>query len=76
METTSWTPIKISRRKVRPVDSTSVSNDDEDIPPDNCLSLSYQPVDGVPGMEIETADEVFWAPIAHRTRGRLKSTDT
>ena len=44
----------------------------------DCLSLNYQPVHGVPGFEIETADDTFRAPITHHTRARvqLKSTDT
>ena len=40
-ETSSWTPIKISRSRVRAADSdTSVDN----ISLDDCLSLNYQPV--------------------------------
>ena len=27
----------------------------------------------MPGFDIETRDDGFWAPIAHRTRSRLKS---
>ena len=51
---------------------------DDNISLDDCLSLNYRPVHGMPGFEIETADDTFWAPIAHRTRARvrLKSTDT
>ena len=43
-ETSSWTSIKISRSRVRAADSdTSVDN----ISLDDCLSLNYQPVEGV-----------------------------
>ena len=51
---------------------------DDNVSLDDCLSLNYQPVHGVPGFEVETADDIFWAPIAHRTRARarLKFTDT
>ena len=69
----SWTPIKISKRRVRTATSDT---SDEDIDIDDCVSLDYQPVSGVPGFEIETKDGIFWAPIAHRTRTRLKSADT
>ena len=50
----------------------------DDVCVDECLSLDYQQVDGVPGFQIETKYDAFWAPIAHRTRTcvRLKSTDT
>ena len=74
-ETSSWTPIKISRSRVRAADSDT---SDDNICLDDCLSLSYQSVRGVPGFEIETAGDTFWAPITHRTRTRvlLKSTDT
>ena len=60
---------------MRAVDSDT---SDDNISLDDCLSLNYQPVHGMPGFEIETADDTFWAPIAHRTRARvhLKSTDT
>ena len=42
-ETLSWTPIKISRSQVRAADDTS----DDNISWDDCLSLNYQPVEGV-----------------------------
>ena len=74
-ETSSWTPIKISRSRVRAADSDT---SDDNVFVDDCLSLNYQPVHGVPGFEVETADDIFWAPtIAHRTRARvrLKFTD-
>jgi len=60
---------------VRAADSDT---SDDNISLDDCLSLNYQPVHGMPGFEIETADDTFWAPIAHCTQAsvRLKSTDT
>ena len=72
-----WSPIKISRSRIRGSTSTATS-DSEEIDADLCSSLSYQMVDGMPGIEIETDDDVFWAPIAHRTRTRtrLKSEHT
>ena len=59
-ETSSWTPIKISRSRVRAADSDT---SDDNISLDDCLSLNYQPVHGVPGFEIETADDTFWGLI-------------
>ena len=51
---------------------------DDNISLDDCLSLNYQPVHGIPGFEVETADDTLWAPIAHWTRAcvQLKPTDT
>ena len=40
---------------------------DDNVSLDDCLSLNYQPVKGVPRFQVETADGAFWAPIAHRT---------
>ena len=62
------------RSRVRAADSDT---SDDNVSLDDCLSLNYQPVHGVPGFEVETAD-IFWVPIAHRTRARarLKFTDT
>ena len=68
--TTYWTPIKVSRNRIGP-DSSNV-----DILLDDCLSLDYQAVDGVPGFEVVTKDSSFWAPISHCTRARLKLMDT
>ena len=50
---------------------------DDNVSLDDCLSLNYQPVHGVPGFEVETADDAFLVPIAHRTRARarLKASD-
>ena len=50
---------------------------DDNVSLDDCLSLNYQPVHGVPGFEVETADDAFWVPIAHRTRAhvQLKASD-
>ena len=74
---TSWTPIKISRSRMRVADSNS---SDDDIPIDDWLMLDYQVVNGAPGFVIETKDDTFWVPIAHRTRSatcaHLKSTNT
>ena len=39
------------------------------------LALDYQPRDGVPGFEVETRDDLFWAPVANRTRKRLKALE-
>ena len=50
--------------KVGDVDSSECS----DIDIDECLSLSYHPREGeLPGFEVETRKDAFWAPIAHRT---------
>ena len=69
--TSTWSPIKISKRHVKPA-SSDTSDDDIDI--DDCLSFDYQLRDGVPGFEIETRDDCFWAPILNRrTRSRKKS---
>ena len=68
--TSTWSPIKISKRHVKPA-SSDTSDDDIDI--DDCLSFDYQLRDGVPGFEIETRDDCFWAPILNRrTRSRKK----
>ena len=61
-ETSSWTPIKISRSRVRVADSDT---SDDNVSLDDCLSLNYQAVHGVPGFEVETADDAFWVRIAH-----------
>ena len=45
-----------------------------DLDINECLSFDYQPREGVPGFEIETKEDLFWAPVAHRTRKRLKTT--
>ena len=60
--TSSCTPIKISRSRVQAADSNT---SDDDVCLDDCQSLHYQCVDGVPGFEIESSDDTFWAPIAH-----------
>ena len=66
-----WSPIKVSKRAVKV--GQVASSDDRDLDSDDCLSFEYQPRDGVPGFDIETRDDGFWAPIAHRTRSHLKS---
>ena len=58
--------------KVGDVDSSECS----DVDIDECLSLSYHPQEGVPYFEVETWEDAFWAPIAHRTRKRLKLKST
>ena len=59
-------PVKISRSAVKVGDVDSSECSDIDI--DECLSaLSYHPREGVPGFEVETQEDAFWAPIAHRT---------
>ena len=55
--------------KVGNKDSSGAS----DLDINKCLSLDYQPREGVPGFEIETKEDLFWAPVAHRTRKRLKT---
>lgn len=70
----SWSPVKISRSAVKVGDVDSSECSDIDI--DECLSLSYHPREGVPGFEVETQEDAFWAPIAHRTRKRLKLKST
>ena len=67
-----WSPIKILRSRVRGSASTATS-DSEEIDPDLCSLLYYQMVDGMPGIEVETDDDVFWAPIAHRKSERTDS---
>ena len=74
--TSSWTPIKISRSRIRAANSDT---SDEDVCIDEYVCLGYQLVDGIPGFDINTkGGDSFWAPIAHRTRtcARLNSTDT
>ena len=71
-----WTPIKISRSRVRAADSDT---SDDDVSLDDCLSLNYQPVHGVQCLDLRLKLLVMpLAPIAHRTRARvrLKATDT
>ena len=66
---TSHFPIKISRHQIKAVkDSSDPSDDDDDVCLDDCVCIDYQPVNGNPGFLIETRDDEFWAPIAHRTR--------
>ena len=72
-----WTPRKLlSKSRVKAVIVDSDTSEDEVCLKD-CLSLDYRPHDGVPGFDIETGNDSFWAPIAHRTRsatcGQLKS---
>ena len=45
--TSSWTPIKISRSRVRAADSDT---SDDDVCLDDCLSLTYQRVDALPAI--------------------------
>ena len=45
-----------------------------DLDINECLLFDYQPREGVPGFEIETKEDSFWAPVAHRTRKHLKTT--
>ena len=74
--TSSWTPIKISRSRIRAANSDT---SDEDVCIDECVCLGYQLVDGIPGFDISMkGGDSFWSPIAHRTRTRvwLNSTNT
>ena len=68
--TSTWSPIKVSKSRVKPA---SCDTSDDDIVIDDCLSFDYQLRDGIPGFEIETRDDCFWAPILNRrTRSRKK----
>ena len=53
-KTRSWTPIKISKRRIRVADSKT--SDDEI----SCLSLDYQVVNGSPGFEVEMNDDLIY----------------
>ena len=66
-----WSPITVSKRAVKV--GLVASSDDSDLDSNDCHSFDYQPRGGVPGFFVETNDDGFWAPIAHRTRRRLKS---
>ena len=46
----SWSPVKISRSAVKVGDVDSSECSDVDI--DECLSLSYHPREGVPGLRL------------------------
>ena len=67
MSSENVTPIKISKSQVWAVTADSDTSGDE-ICLEDCLSFDYQPHDGVPGFLIETSNDSFWTPIAHRTR--------
>ena len=58
--------------KVGDVDSSECS----DIDINEYFYLSYHPREGVPGFEVETQEDAFWAPIAPRTHKRLKLKST
>ena len=49
------------------------SSGESDLDIDECLPFDYQSRDGVPGFNVETKDDSFWAPVSHRTRRRLKA---
>ena len=53
------------------VGAGSTKSSDVDI--DDCITMNYQTRNGVPGFEIETKEDAFWSPIAHRTISRKKS---
>ena len=55
---TFWTPIKLSKSRVKAVTVDSDSSQVE-ICLKDCLSLDYQPHDGVPGFDIETSNDSF-----------------
>ena len=65
----SWSPVKFSRSAVK-IGVRSTESSDVDI--DDCLSIDYQPRNGVPGFEVETKADSFWSPVAHRTRSNKK----
>ena len=54
----------------------SAESSDCDLDVSECLCLSVQLRENVPGhgIEIETHDKSFWVPVSHRTRSRLKSS--
>ena len=68
--TLSWSPVKFSKRRVKPASAAS-SVSDLDIT--ECLCIDYQKRDNVLGVETETSDNIFWVPIAHCTRSRLRT---
>ena len=70
--TFSWSPIKVSRSAVKVGNEDSSGASDLDI--NECFSFDYQPRDGVSGFEIETKEDLFRAPVAHRTRKHPKTT--
>ena len=67
--TKRWSHVKISKSRVKPA-STASSVSDLNVK--DWLYIDYQRCDDVPGMEIETTDDIFWVPITHRTWSRLK----
>ena len=71
----TWSPIKITRQAVKPA-SADVSESELEI--SECLSIDFQLRNNVPGVEIESSNDndVFWVPVAHRTRSRKKSPST
>ena len=54
---TYWTPIKISRSRMRVADSNS--SDHDNIAVDDCLMLDYQVINGTPGFEVEMKDDTL-----------------
>ena len=68
-----WSPIKINKSAVK---VGEVDSSEDDLNPSDCLVLNYQPREGVPGFEVETRDDMFWVPIAHRTQKHLKTSPT
>lgn len=53
-----------------------VDSSEDDLNHLECLMFNYQPRQGVLGIEVETIGELFWAPIAHRTRKCFKASPT
>ena len=66
----SWSPVKFSRSACKVGEPTFSEDSDIDIA--ECLCIDYESLGGTPGFSVETVDDVFWAPVAHRTRKRLK----
>ena len=69
--TTSWSPVKFTRRQVKPASAASSLSD---IDVSECLMIDYQRRDDRPGVEIATLDDTFWVPIAHCTRSQQLRT--
>ena len=68
-EPLNWSPVKFSRRSVKAASATS---SDSEIDVSECLCIDYQRRNNEPGVEIETKDNTFWIPVAHRTHSRFR----
>ena len=68
-EPCNWSPVKFSKRSVKAASATS---SDSEIDVSECLCIDYQRRNNEPGVEIETKDNTFWIPVAHRTRSHFR----